>query len=376
MSATDPERGPFKRTALYPLHLELGARMVEFAGFELPVQYPRGIRHEHSATRNAATLFDISHMGQIRVEGDDAPALLETLVPSDIRGLKPWRQRYTVFTNDTGGVVDDLMVTCVPGGLFLVVNGACRDKDMAYLQTHLGPECRPEMLSGHSLLALQGPASEAALASLAPGVAKLAFLQAGEFELGGARCLVHRCGYTGEDGFEISVTDDHAEALARCLLACPGVEPAGLGARDSLRLEAGLCLYGHDLDTTTTPVEAGISWVIDRRYHSSEGEKALFPGAHIILEQLNSGPPRKRVGLLPQGRAPVRADAELTDALGAEAGRVTSGGFGCTLDRPVAMGYVAPQFAESGTELQVQIRNRSENIQVAPLPFITLHYRH
>jgi aminomethyltransferase len=232
------------------------------------------------------------------------------------------------------------------------------------------------MLQGHSLLALQGPASEAALASLAPGVTELGFMQAGEFELGDARCLVHRCGYTGEDGFEISVADEQAQSLARRLLACPGVEPAGLGARDSLRLEAGLCLYGHDLDPATTPVEAGLSWIIARRYRSDENAKARFPGAHIILEQLKSGPPRKRVGLLPRGRVPVRAGAGLTDIRGLEAGRVTSGGFGCTLDRPVAMGYVAPQFAEPGTELQVRIRNRSEHVQVAALPFITLHYRH
>ncbi|MBI1731852.1 MAG: glycine cleavage system aminomethyltransferase GcvT [Gammaproteobacteria bacterium] len=358
------------RTPLHDLHRELGARMVPFAGFELPVQYPPGIRHEHLHTRALAGLFDISHMGQILVSGPDAAAQLERLMPADIAGLKLFQQRYSILTHPSGGILDDLMVTRLSlEDFLLVVNGACRVGDLRHLRAALAPGCTVKLQDDQALLAVQGPEAAPVLSSLAAGVSHLRFLQAGEFDLGGVRCLVHRCGYTGEDGFELSMPAVDAEPLARRLLAHPAVQPAGLGARDTLRLEAGLCLYGHDIDATTTPVEAGLDWVIAHKYRQNLG-RARFPGAERILGELSTGPARRRVGLLPQDRAPVREGTELRNARSEKIGAVTSGGFGPSVGAPIAMGYVAGRHAAPGTELAVEMRGRAHAIRVVALPFV------
>jgi aminomethyltransferase len=354
--------------------MELGARTVPFAGFDLPVQFPAGIKHEHLHTRAHAALFDISHMGQIRVTGTDAPRLLEDLVPGDITGLLPMQQRYTLFTNECGGVIDDLMVTRVPDGLWLVVNGACRDTDLAWLRERLGAQCDVQMQSELALLALQGPEAGRALSALCPGARTLSFMHGGKFDLLGAPALIHRCGYTGEDGFEISVPDAQAERVARALLAQQGVAPAGLGARDSLRLEAGLCLYGSDLDTRTTPVEAGLNWTIAAKYRNNGAEHARFPGAAIILGQLKNPNVRRRVGLRPDGQAPVRAGTAILDAGGNAIGNITSGGYGPSVCAPIAMGYVEARCAQPGTTLQAEVRGRMRTLDVCALPFVPHRY--
>lgn len=347
--------------------------MVPFAGYSMPVQYPGGIRHEHEHTRGSAGLFDVSHMGQCRITGGAADTALEALVTGDITGLSVNRQRYTLMTNGDGGIIDDLMVVRRPDSLFLVVNAACKDGDVAYLKDALGGGCRVELLQDRSLLALQGPRAAAVMAALNTAATGLAFMQAGEFELDGILCHVTRSGYTGEDGFEISVPETAAAALAERLLEDPAVEPVGLGARDSLRLEAGLCLYGHDLDATTTPVEAGLAWAIAARYRRGEAP-AGFPGTGVILEQLRAGPARRRVGLRPAGRQPVRERAVLLNADGAAVGTVTSGGFGPSINAPVAMGYVGSDYSRPGTALQVVIRDRTHTVHVVELPFIEHHY--
>lgn len=362
-----------QRTALYDLHLAHGARMVPFAGYSMPVQYAGGIRHEHEHTRRSAGLFDVSHMGQIRITGRDCAAALESLVTGDMTGLAEHRQRYTLLTNEAGGVIDDLMVTRLPDSLFLVVNAACKEADLDWLRGGLGPDCRVEMLADRALLALQGPLAAKVLGELNPAVAGLAFLQAGAFDLAGISCFVTRSGYTGEDGFEISMAAEQAAALADRLLVAPAVEPVGLGARDSLRLEAGLCLYGHDLDETTTPVEAALTWVIAKKYRDGTTE-ARFPGAAVMLDQLAAGPGRKRVGLKPAGRQPVREQTSILDTGGGEVGTVTSGGFGPSVGGPVAMGYVGTGYAVAGTALQVIIRGRSHDLHVVDLPFIGHRY--
>ena len=369
-----PQMAGLRRSAVHALTMELGARTVPFAGFELPVQFPTGIKHEHLHTRAHAALFDISHMGQIKVAGGDAPHLLERLVPGDITGLGPMRQRYTLLTNASGGVIDDLMVTRLPDGLWLVVNGACRDTDLDYLRHQLGAHCDVHMHSDRALLALQGPESARALASLCPQAGDLAFMQGGEFNLLGTHALIHRCGYTGEDGFEISVIDTDVERIARELLARDGVAPAGLGARDSLRLEAGLCLYGSDLDAGTTPVEAGLAWTIASKYRNNNIGAAGFPGASIILMQLHDSDVRRRVGLRPEGQVPVRSGTPLLDPSGVVVGRVTSGGFGASLGVPIAMGYVEAQWSRPGTALQAEVRGRSRALQVCTLPFVPHRY--
>ena len=354
--------------------LELGARTVPFAGFDLPVQFPAGIKHEHLHTRAHAALFDISHMGQIRVTGADAPRLLEELVPGDITGLLPMQQRYTLFTNATGGVIDDLMVTRLPDGLWLVVNGACRDTDLALLHERLGAHCDVQMQSELALLALQGPEACRALAALCPTAQSLAFMHGGGFDLLGVPALIHRCGYTGEDGFEISVPDAHAERVARALLAQEGVAPAGLGARDSLRLEAGLCLYGSDLDMCTTPVEAGLGWTIAAKYRNNGAVRACFPGAAIILGQLKDTNLRRRVGLRPDGQAPVRAGTPILDAGGIAVGNITSGGYGPSVGVPIAMGYVEARCAQPGTTLRAEVRGRMRTLNACALPFVPHRY--
>ncbi|HXH04482.1 MAG TPA: glycine cleavage system aminomethyltransferase GcvT [Candidatus Competibacteraceae bacterium] len=362
------------RTPLYDLHLELGARMVPFAGYEMPVQYPAGILKEHNHTRSQAGLFDVSHMGQVRLSGPNAAAALESLVPVDLVGLERDCQRYALFTNEQGGILDDLMVTNVGDHLFVVVNAACKAQDLAHLRAHLAGRCAIEELSDRALLALQGPAAAAVMARLAPETAKMVFMTAARVQLVGVECFVTRSGYTGEDGFEISVPAAKAEELARALLAQEEVAPIGLGARDSLRLEAGLCLYGHDIDTTTTPVEASLTWALSKARRADGARPGGYPGAEVIMAQLAGGVSRKRVGLLPQGKTPVREGAELVDADGRVVGKITSGGFGPTVGGPVAMGYVETALATVGTELAALVRGKPVPVKVARMPFVQQRY--
>lgn len=362
------------RTPLYGLHLELGARMVEFAGYEMPVSYPAGVIKEHTHTRTKAGLFDVSHMGQVRLTGPDAARALETLVPGDIIDLTPNQQRYTLLTNEQAGILDDLMVTNTGGSLFLVVNAACKEKDIAHLRTHLAGDCQLEVLSDRALLALQGPAAASIMEKFAPEVTRLLFMTAAPAILLGVECFISRSGYTGEDGFEISVPADRAEALARALLAHDEVEAIGLGARDSLRLEAGLCLYGHDLDTTTTPIEASLAWAVSKSRRADGVRAGGFPGADIVLRQMTEGVARKRVGILPQGKVPVREGVELFDDKNQIVGKVTSGGFGPTLGRPVSMGYVSAEHAAVGTELVAMVRGKTVPVTVARPGFVEARY--
>ena len=355
------------KTPLYDLHRELGAKLVPFAGYAMPVQYPTGILAEHRHTRSAAGLFDVSHMGQVRLGGANPAAALEALVPADLAELAPGRMRYTQFTDAAGGILDDLMVTNGGDHLFLVVNAACKAADLAHLEAHLADVG----LAGHrALLALQGPAAAAVMARHAPEAPGLAFMAAGKMTVAGVTAWVSRSGYTGEDGFEISLPVEAAEDVARRLLAEDEVAPIGLGARDSLRLEAGLCLYGHDIDTTTTTVEAGLAWSIGRRRRAEGG----FPGAAVILGQLAEGPSRRRVGLRPADRAPARDGTEITDPGGRRVGSVTSGGFGPTVGGPVAMGYVEAAVAAPGSELALVVRGRPRPARVVRLPFVAHRY--
>ncbi len=355
------------RTPLYELHLSLGAKMVGFAGYAMPVQYPSGIIAEHLHTRAHAALFDVSHMGQVRLDGADAARALETLVPGDIAGLAPGRMRYTLLTNDQAGIIDDLMVTNRGDHLHLVLNAARKDIDTAHLRRHVA-SLTP--LPGHALLALQGPEAAAILDRLAPGAGTLGFMASAALSIDGIDCVASRSGYTGEDGFEISVPGDAATRLARRLLAEPEVKPAGLGARDTLRLEAGLCLYGHDIDETTTPVEADLAWAIGKRRRAEGG----YPGAAIVAQQLEAGAPRRRVGIKPDDRAPARDGADIVASDGRVIGRITSGGFGPTVGGPIAMGYVAPEFTAPGTPLGLVVRGTTRPARVAALPFVPHRY--
>jgi len=343
--------------------------MVPFAGYEMPVQFPAGILAEHRHTRTHASLFDVSHMGQANLRGPDVAAALESLVPQDLLGLQRGRQRYAFFTNDAGGILDDLMVTNAGDHLYLVVNAARKAHDFALLEP-LGLE----ILADRALLALQGPGAAPAMARLAPGVQSLPFMSSSTLKVDNIECQISRSGYTGEDGFEISVAAGEAEALARLLLAEEGVSPAGLGARDSLRLEAGLCLYGHDLDEATTPVEAGLSWAIQKIRRRGGARAGGFPGAGVILDQLERGAARLRIGILPEGRAPIREGEPLHDSTGRPVGRLTSGGFGATLDAPIAMGYVEREFAAAGTMLSATVRGKPRACRVSPLPFVPRRY--
>lgn len=372
-TASRPEAS-VARTPLYDLHRELGARMVPFAGYEMPLQYPGGILREHHHTRTAAGLFDVSHMGQIRLSGRGAALALEALVPMDIVHLGVNRQRYALFTNERGGIMDDLMVSNMGDHLFLVVNAACKVQDLAHLRIRLAGRCQVEPLKDRALLALQGPAAGAVMARLAPETTEMVFMSARYVRLGGAECFVTRSGYTGEDGFEISVPDAQAEEVAHLLLAQLEVAPAGLGARDSLRLEAGLCLYGHDLDTGTTPVEAGLAWALSRSRRTDGARAGGYPGAEVIQYQLQYGVTRQRVGILPQSRLPVRDGAPLINKHGQAIGHITSGGFGPTLEAPVAMGYVETHYAAEGTALEAIVRDQAVPVKVAPLPFVPHHY--
>ena len=360
----------------------MGARMVPFAGYAMPVQYDLtgglakrckgGVMAEHLHCRNSAALFDVSHMGQARLEGEDLATALESLLPGDIQGLKPGRQRYTVFTNDAGGIIDDLMVANPgDGGLLLVVNAARKAVDYAHLRTHLPASVRLMELPDRALLALQGPLAADVLGRLAPDTAAIPFMGIAEVIVNGIPCRVSRSGYTGEDGFEISLPAEHAEALARTLLEAPEVVPAGLGARDSLRLEAGLPLYGNDLDEVTTPVEAGLTWVIGKRRKLAWD----FPGAAVARDQLDNGTTRLRVGLRPDGRALARTGTTIVDGNGNDAGLVTSGGFSPSLNAPIAMGYARRDTAVDGTGLFLLVRGKPLPATVVPMPFVPHHYK-
>jgi aminomethyltransferase len=362
------------RTPLHALHVELGAKMVPFAGYDMPVNYPGGILAEHRHCRDFAALFDVSHMGQLQLRGDDAAAALETLVPVDVVDLPVGKQRYAFFTNAAGGLLDDLMITRRADHLFLVVNAACKEADQRHLITHIGHRCTMVPLPDRALLALQGPAAVKALAQLDPGVADLTFMTGGDFTLAGASCIVTRSGYTGEDGFEISVPANAAERLARALLALPDVKPAGLGARDTLRLEAGLCLYGHDINENTTPVEAGLTWAIQKVRRPGGARAGGYPGAAVIESQLATGPKIKRVGLTGLERVPVREGAPIVDAQGRKLGHVTSGTLGPTVFEPVAMAYLAANHAIAHHEVYAEVRGKRLPMRVAPMPFTPHRY--
>ncbi|MFN9449025.1 MAG: glycine cleavage system aminomethyltransferase GcvT [Rubrivivax sp.] len=360
---------PLLHTPLHALHLELGAKMVPFAGYAMPVQYPAGILAEHAACRQSAALFDVSHMGQVRLVGPDAAAALESLVPMDIAGLGLHRQRYAFFTNPSGGLLDDLMVTRRQDDLFLVVNAGCKDADIAHLRAQIGTRCEVIPEPDFALLALQGPAAVTALARLNDGVSALTFMAGGWFSLAGVQCFLTRSGYTGEDGFEISVPAAQAETLARSLLAQPEVKPCGLGARDTLRLEAGLCLYGHDIGHDTTPVEAGLTWAIQKLRRPGGERAGGYPGAERIGQQLAEGAPVKRVGLISTERMPVREGAEVFSQAGDRTGRVTSGTLSPNLKQPIAMAYVQAADAAPGTALQAEVRGKRVPMTVCAMPF-------
>ena len=373
---------PLKRTPLCALHLALGAKMVPFAGYEMPAQFAAGVLREHLHTRAASGLFDVSHMGQIALRAksgriEDAALALERLVAQDILAITPGRQRYAQFTNNNGGILDDLMVANFGDHLFLVVNAACKDADEAHLYAQLSDVCTIEPLSDRALLALQGPKAAAVLARFCTGAPEMRFMDAGPRKVASFDCFVSRSGYTGEDGFEISVPADHAEPLAKLLLSDVDVLPIGLGARDSLRLEAGLCLYGHDIDPTTTPVEAALEWSIQKGRRTGGTRSGGFLGADKILGQLDQGAPRRRVGLRPEGRAPVREGAPLfVDASSPiRIGAITSGGFGPSLNRPVAMGYLPTSLASVGTQVFAEVRGQRLPLRVATTPFVPNTYK-
>jgi aminomethyltransferase len=362
------------KTPLHALHLELGAKMVPFAGYEMPVNYPGGIIAEHKHCRDSAALFDVSHMGQLRLVGADAAKALESLVPVDVVDLAVGKQRYAFFTNASGGILDDLMITRRADDLFVVVNAACKDADIRHLVTHIGHRCNVQPLPDRALLALQGPKAVTALRKLNPEVANLTFMTGMAAQIAGADCFVTRSGYTGEDGFEISVPAGHAMALARALLALPEVKPAGLGARDTLRLEAGLCLYGHDINETTTPVEAGLTWAIQKVRRPGGARAGGYPGASAIEAQLSSGAPIKRAGLLGLERVPVREGAVIVDAKGHKLGHVTSGTLSPTVNQPIAMAYLAANHAVAHHEVYAEVRGKRQPMRVCPMPFAPHRY--
>ena len=355
-------------TALYRLHLDLGAKMVPFAGYAMPVYYPSGILREHIHTRAHAGLFDVSHMGQIHVSGNDAARALESLMPMDICNLELNRQRYGLLTNEAGGILDDFMITRAADHFSLVVNASRKKEDFVYLRQRLATVCTLQDRSDLSLLALQGPEAAQVMARLAPLATHLSFMTAASLDLIGARCLVTRSGYTGEDGFEISVPNSHAETLARALLAQPEVALIGLGARDSLRLEAGLCLYGHDIDMTTTPVEASLTWAL------SKSRRDGFPGAKVIREQIENGALRRRVGILPEGKLPLREGTVLLNDDQATIGKITSGGFGASAGGPIAMGYVEVAWGNLGSSLHTMVRDKHVRCRIVKLPFVQHRY--
>lgn len=376
--ASAPSDTPLKRTPLYDLHVSLGAKMVPFAGYEMPVQYPLGVLKEHLWTREKAGLFDVSHMGQAHLIADDlshetVARALETMVPADILNLKPGQQRYSQFTAEDGGILDDLMISRPVDGegiLNLVVNAGCKDADYAHMADMLPEDVILHLHEHHALLALQGPMAAAVLSALAPDAGRMGFMQARTLMIAGIECGVSRSGYTGEDGYEIAVHHDDVVALTKKLLADDRVQPIGLGARDSLRLEAGLCLYGHDIDTTTSPIEADLAWSIQKRRRTEGG----FPGAARIQAEIANGPARKRVGIKPEGRAPAREGTEVFSESGEKIGTITSGGFGPTVNGPIAMGYVTSAHAKSGTKVNLMVRGKPLPAQIATMPFAPHRY--
>jgi aminomethyltransferase len=369
-----PTHTDLLQTPLHTLHVSLGARMVPFAGYSMPVQYKDGIMAEHKHTREAAGLFDVSHMGQLTLQGDGAAAALEKIVPVDVIDLGIFKQRYALFTNEQGGILDDLMITRREHDLFVVVNAACKAQDIAHLRKHVAAHSQMTVLDNRALLALQGPLAVTALSRIAPGVEKLVFMTGGHFAIAGADCFVTRSGYTGEDGYEISVPSSHAETLARELLAQAEVKPIGLGARDTLRLEAGLCLYGHDIDTTTTPTEAALNWAMQKVRREGGARAGGFIGSSVILPQITAGAARKRVGLMGKEKLPVREGAELTNAKGEVVGKVTSGGFGPSANACIAMGYVMATSSAIDTELFANVRGKLIPMTVSAMPFTPHHY--
>lgn len=376
----EPSAAPLRTTPLHDLHIEFGARMTPFAGYDMPLQYRAGVMKEHLATRSSAGLFDVSHMGQVELRprsGNvaDVARALERLVPVDILGLAAGRQRYALLTNESGGILDDLMVANLGDRLFLVVNASRKEADTAHISHHLEGDCEVMPLADRALIALQGPAAEAALARIAPSVKTMRFMDVADANILGTNCLVSRSGYTGEDGFEISIPEAKAEMIARALLDDTSVSPIGLGARDSLRLEAGLCLHGSDIDETTTPVEAGLTWAMQPARRRGGAREGGFPGADVILKQLASGPSRVRAGLKGE-RVPVRAGATLhASEDGPAVGRVTSGVFGPSVEAPVAMGYVPPDLATPGTRLFADVRGKRQPVTVTSMPFVPARYK-
>ena len=394
--STETSPIPLLHTPLYDLNVALGARMVPFAGYAMPVQYPSGLVAEHHHTRNHAGLFDVSHMGQLRLVGKDAAAAFETLMPVDVIDLPVGKQRYGLLTNEAGGIIDDLMFFKVADDeIFVIVNGACKAGDIAHIQQHIGNRCQIITLPTHGLLALQGPQAVTVMTRLASSssgasnqsIEKLVFMTGGRFSIAGADCFVTRSGYTGEDGFEISVSAAQTEMLAKALLAEPEVKPIGLGARNSLRLEAGLCLYGQDIDATTNPVEAGLGWAM-QKVRRAEGARAggyigainiiaaqaINTPADLLNEPQNSKSLRKRVGLVALDRVPVREHTELQDASGKRIGEVTSGLLAPTIDKPIAMGYVNAEFAAVGTRINAMVRGKVVAMEVASMPFVPTRY--
>jgi aminomethyltransferase len=370
-----------KRTGLYDLHLELGGKMVPFAGYDMPVQYPSGVLKEHLHTRAAAGLFDVSHMGQVVLRpkaGMDALKLaFEAMMPVAVLGLATGRQRYGLFTNDAGGILDDLMFAERGEDLFVVVNAACKEADIAHMRAHLSDVADVDVIDDRALLALQGPAAELALSSLIPAVSSMRFMDVMTASTVFGEIWISRSGYSGEDGFELSIPQGGAVSFAKSLLADPQVAPIGLGARDSLRLEAGLCLYGHDMDTATTPVEANLGWAIQKARRSGGEREGGFPGAEVILSQLAEGPSRLRVGLQPEGRAPMREGVALFAAAegGESIGAITSGGFGPSVEAPIAMGYVPAALSATGTQIWGELRGKRQPLTVDPLPFRPSTYK-
>ena len=369
-----------KRTVLYDLHVSLGAKMVPFAGYEMPVQYPDGVMREHLHTRAAAGFFDVSHMGQVILSDaswDAVATAFESLVPMDVLGLEDGRQRYGLFTNDQGGIEDDLMFARRGDDLFVVVNAACKGADIARMKVALEPDVSVTPLTDRALIALQGPGAQAAIAALDPAAAQMKFMDVRDLTLDGMAVWASRSGYTGEDGYEISVSDADAETLARRLLSIEGVAPIGLGARDSLRLEAGLCLYGQDIDAQTNPVEAALGWSIQKARRNGGDRAGGFPGAKVVLSAFADGVERKRVGLQPEGRAPMRDGVPVHDAEvgGRQVGVVTSGGFGPSVGGPVAMGMVGAEYAAVGTTLWGEVRGKRMPVTVAKLPFVAANFK-
>lgn len=359
-----------KQTQLYDLHVELGGKMVEFAGWSLPIQYPSGLMTEHKQCREKAALFDVSHMGQVELRGENAAEKLEALVPASLTTLAEGRARYTFFTNDDGGIMDDLIVSNAGDHLFVVVNASMRDQDIPHMRNNLA-DVEVNEIHDRSLIAIQGPAAERVVSLHCPEAAELKFMQTTTANILGSQCRISRLGYTGEDGYEISIPDAAAEKITRAFLSHEDCEPAGLGARDSLRLESGLCLYGNDIDNSTSPVEASLVWAIQKRRREEGG----FPGAERILAELESGTSRKLVGIKPDGRAPARAGVEVHSPEGEAIGIITSGGFGPTVNGPVAMGYVSTEHSEPGCKLDLIIRGKPHPAEVVLLPFIKQNYK-